>query len=257
MDLLSVTAVNAGVTAGLMTAVWLASLALRDVSIVDVFWGPGFAVVAGVTFALAAAPSDRAAWLVAATAVWGLRLAVHLGRRKFGTPEDPRYRAMRDRIGPRFAWVSLFLVFGLQGGLMLVISLPVVAGQLDPTPPGGVAVAGLVVWAAGMFFEAVGDYQLARFKADPANRGRVMDRGLWRYTRHPNYFGDCLVWWGLYLIAWTPGTWWTAVGPAVMTVLLVRVSGVTLLEKSLRRDKPGYAAYAARTSAFVPWPPRG
>jgi steroid 5-alpha reductase family enzyme len=163
---------------------------------------------------------------------------------------------MRASIGPRFWLVSLFLVFGLQGIIMNVVALPVVAGQLDASPIGLWTVFGVALWTVGMLFEAVGDYQLARFKADSNNRGKVLDRGLWRYTRHPNYFGDFLVWWGIFFAALGQGSWWTAIGPLVMSILLVRVSGVSLLERSLKHSKEGYEDYMARTSAFIPWPPR-
>jgi steroid 5-alpha reductase family enzyme len=170
---------------------------------------------------------------------------------------------MRRRLGPRFRWTSAFYVFGLQAALIWTVSLPIELGQLSPPLDRltGLQIAGLVLFGVGFFFETVGDLQLARFKARPENRGNVMDRGLWRYTRHPNYFGDFMVWWGLYLLAvaaprffWDIG--WTAVGPVLMSVLLLRVSGVTLLEASLRRRKPEYQEYARRTSAFFPWPPK-
>lgn len=256
MTLFELWVLNLAVIGGLMLLLWLASLALRDVSIVDVFWGLGFIVIAGVTFACIGEPTGRKWLLLGMTGTWGLRLAVHLGRRKFGTLEDARYRAMRERIGPNFGFVSLFLVFGLQGLIMGIVSLPLLTGQLDRAPLGWLDAAGVAVFSVGLLFETVGDLQLARFKADPANEGKVMDCGLWRYTRHPNYFGDFLVWWGIYLTALGTGDgWWTIVGPLLMSVLLLRVSGVTLLERSLRRSKPGYAEYAARTSSFFPWPP--
>ncbi len=256
MDLAELIALNLAIVLAIMVAVWALSVVLRDVSIVDIVWGLGFAGIAAVTCLLSSGDAGRKALLVCLTAVWGLRLAVYLAWRKAGAPEDARYRALRERIGPSFWLVSLAVVFGLQGVLMTIVALPVIAGQQQPAPPGVLALVGTAVWATGIGFEAVGDWQLARFKANPANRGRVLDRGLWRYTRHPNYFGDCLVWWGLYLAALTEDTWWTAVGPALMTFLLMRVSGVTLLEQSLQHTKEGYADYMARTSAFLPWPPR-
>jgi steroid 5-alpha reductase family enzyme len=188
-----------------------------------------------------------------------LRLTVHLARRNLGKGEDRRYAEMRRRHGDRWPLRSLIVVFWLQGALMWVVSLPVQVGMTDPTPAGLGALdwAGAALWSVGFAFEAVGDLQLTRFKADPANRGKVMDRGLWRYTRHPNYFGDFCVWWGIWLVALSTGSaWWTAVGPAVMSVLLIRVSGAALLERSLIRRREGYADYVARTSAFFPWPPR-
>ena len=171
--------------------------------------------------------------------------------------EDYRYVAMRRHWGARFPLVSLFTVFGLQGVLMWVVSLGVQLGQADDSSLGALAWVGTAVWAIGLTFEAVGDLQLARFKSDPANAGKVMDRGLWRYTRHPNYFGDACAWWGIALVASESGVGaWGLLGAAVMTGLLLRVSGVALLEKSLRKRKPDYEAYVARTSAFIPLPPK-
>lgn len=256
MNLPELLAVNLAVTATLMLLVWLVSVILRDVSIVDVFWGLGFVVIAFLTFFLTGESTSRKVLLLALTSVWGGRLATYLAWRKCGTPEDYRYRAMRESIGPRFWLVSLVVVFGLQGLIMNVVALPVVAGQLERSPMSGWTVLGVGLWTVGLLFETIGDYQLARFKADPNNRGKVMDRGLWRYTRHPNYFGDFLVWWGVYFAALGESTWWTALGPLVMSFLLIRVSGVALLERSLQHSKEGYADYIARTSAFFPWPPR-
>ncbi|RIL04530.1 MAG: hypothetical protein DCC71_13765 [Proteobacteria bacterium] len=242
-----------------MLALWLVSLVRRDASIVDLWWGPGFALLAAVAHALSPAPGARGALLVALTALWGLRLGIHLAWRNAGRGEDPRYAAMRRRHGARFAEVSLATVFGLQAVLQWLVSLPVQIAQLLPgaAPLGALDALGVLLFATGLFFEAVGDWQLARFKADPANAGRVMDRGLWRYTRHPNYFGDALVWWGLFAIAAaTPWGWLTIASPALMTFLLLRVSGVALLERSLHHTRPDYARYVATTSAFFPRPPR-
>jgi steroid 5-alpha reductase family enzyme len=233
----------------LMVGGWVVSLVLRDVSIVDVMWGPAFAVVAWI--ALAVEGGSRCALMALLVTVWGLRLGGHLlARKRRERREDPRYGAWRARHGARFPLVSLVTVFLLQGALVWVVSLPVQAasGTLS-----ALVWVGVAVWAVGVLFEAIGDRQLAAFKADPANRGRIMDRGLWRFTRHPNYFGDFLVWWGLYLVA---GAWWTAVGPLVMTALLTRVSGKDHLERTMGA-RPGYADYVRRTSGFVPLPPRG
>jgi len=250
---------NALLVAGCMLALWLLSLALRNASIVDVFWGLGFVAIAWVTF-LRTDDGDapRRVLLTVLVSLWGLRLAAYLFWRNAGKGEDPRYAAMRRHWGPRFGWVSLFTVFALQGVLMWIVSLPVQLGQLAP---GGALsaldAAGVALFGVGLGFEAVGDWQLARFKADPANAGQVMDRGLWRYTRHPNYFGEFCVWWGLFAIALsTPYGVWTAVGPALMSLLLLRVSGVPLLERSMHKRRPGYVEYVERTSAFFPRPPR-
>jgi steroid 5-alpha reductase family enzyme len=196
--------------------------------------------------------------LVAMVTIWGLRLGGHLFLRNHGQPEDYRYRAMRKRFGDRFPIISLVTVFLLQGVLMWVVSLPVQLGQVSDTPDVGVIAAiGVVVWMVGLFFETVGDFQLSRFKRDPSNEGKVLDTGLWRYTRHPNYFGDCCAWWGIAIVAAESATGaWGIIGAVVMTVLLLRLSGVALLEKSLSKRKPDYQAYVDRTSAFVPMPPK-
>jgi steroid 5-alpha reductase family enzyme len=242
-----------------MLVLWLASLRLRDASIVDVWWGPGFAAIAVLGFALTGGGHPRRALLLALAGVWGLRLGAYLLWRNAGRGEDPRYQAMRRRWGARFPWVSLATVFSLQGALMWIVSLPLQLGMARPGPPrlGLLDALGVALFAVGLFFEAVGDGQLARFKADPANAGRVMDRGLWRFTRHPNYFGDFLVWWGIFAVALaTPLGVLSVVGPALMTFLLLRVSGVALLERSIAGRRPGYEAYRRRTSAFFPRPPR-
>jgi steroid 5-alpha reductase family enzyme len=251
--------VAAGVIVVLMLVTWLVSLVRKDASIVDIVWGMGFVIVAWAVFATTDGNQTRRILLVAMTTIWGLRLATHLFLRNRGKGEDHRYQAMRRRYGQRFAVVSLYLVFGLQGVLMWIVSLPLQLGQTRETPDfGAIAGIGIAVWAFGMYFEAVGDWQLTRFKRDPANAGKVMDRGLWRYTRHPNYFGDACVWWGIALVAAETGIGAIGlVGAVVMTVLLRRVSGVTLLERSLVKRRPGYDDYVERTSPFLPRRPRG
>lgn len=247
--------VSTGVIAGCMVVLWLLSLRLRDSSIVDLFWGFGFVVIGWVTFAVQGA-SVRG-WLVSAlVSLWGLRLAVYLTWRNHGRGEDPRYTAMRNRHGPAWPFRSLFIVFGLQGALMVFISLPVQfaigAGGTELSP---LDVMGTVLVLIGVGFESIGDLQLARFKANTANKGRVMNVGLWRYTRHPNYFGDAVVWWGFVCFGLAVGAWWTVASAALMTFLLVRVSGVAMLESAMKH-RPGYAEYVASTSAFIPLPPR-
>lgn len=236
---------------------WVVSLVVRNSSIVDPFWGPSFAIVAWVSYAAADDPGARGLLVAVLVTVWAARLGIHLTVRNLGHGEDFRYQAFRRRWGSRYWIVSLGTVFVLQAALMWVVSLPVQVAMVDGGDPGVLAWAGTVVWAVGLFFETVGDLQLRRFKADPSNAGRVMDRGLWRYTRHPNYFGDFTVWWGHFAVsvaAW--GSAWTIVGPILMSTLLLRISGVTLLEKSLKRRRPDYEAYVARTSAFFPRRPR-
>lgn len=256
MSLLQVGLWNLGIVLVLMVALWVASLVKRDASIVDLFWGAGFVVIAWATFVQTADPGTRAVLLVALTTVWGLRLTGYLTWRNWGREEDYRYRAMRDKHGGNFRWISLFTVFGLQGLLMWVVSWPVQAGQSAAASLRPLDILGFGVWLVGIVFEAVGDYQLARFKRDPDNAGRVMREGLWRYTRHPNYFGDFCVWWGLYAIAVAGGAWWTAFGPALMTFLLLRFSGVALLEKTITERRPEYAEYMRQTNAFFPGRPK-
>ena len=250
------------VIAAMMLTTWVISVAVRNASIVDLVWGLGFVLVAWAV-RLTVDGNDARQWLlVGMVTVWGLRLSGYLAWRNLGHGEDYRYKAMRKQWGSRFWIVSLVTVFVLQGVLMWIVSIGVQLGQVPRTPGLGVlAVVGVVVWALGLGFEAVGDAQLARFKADPANAGTTMDRGLWRYTRHPNYFGDACVWWGIALVAAESGLGaFGLIGAAVMTVFLRRVSGVTLLEKSLVKRRAGYEDYVARTSPFVPRrprPPRG
>ncbi|MFJ7066076.1 DUF1295 domain-containing protein [Streptomyces sp. NPDC101115] len=227
--------------------------------IVDVAWGAAFAAVAVVAWFVSAGHGDdvRRTAVALATVVWGLRLATHIARRGRGRGEDPRYARMLARARGNRTLYALRKVYLLQGALVWLVSLPVQVAVLLPGPPDATVWLGLAVWAVGFAFEAVGDGQLAWFKADPANRGRIMDQGLWSWTRHPHYFGDFLVWWGLYLTACA--TWQTAlstlVSPLVMSGLLVWGSGKRLLEAHMA-DRPGYAAYRARTSGFVPRPPR-
>lgn len=258
MNFLETWAIALAAIVAAMTVLWLLSLVLRNASVVDIVWGPGFAVVATLAAAVGDADAVRRILIAALASCWGLRLGGYIFLRNRGHGEDPRYQAMRRNTGRRFWWFSFIQVFLLQGVLMWLISMPLVwAATSRASAIAWTAVAGVAVWSAGFMFESVGDWQLARFRADPANHGKVMDSGLWRYTRHPNYFGDALVWWGLFLIAAGAGIgWFTVVSPIIMTVLLVRVSGVALLERSQVRTKPGYRDYIARTSAFVPWFPR-
>lgn len=262
---------NLVVVAVLVTVLWAISVLVHDASIVDIAWGLLFVALVWLQYLRAwllqgpaclpescdggSAPASALIVPILVT-VWGVRLSVYLAWRNLGRGEDFRYVRMRERWGPRFPIVSLVVVFLLQAVLAWVVALPAQAatGRLDPAAP--LAVAGFALFALGLAFETVGDLQLARFKRDPRNAGRVMDRGLWRYTRHPNYFGDCCVWWAMYLIAASIGAYWTIVGPIVMTVLLVRISGAALLERSIGDRRPGYADYVRRTSGFIPRPPR-
>lgn len=247
-------AVSAGAALAVMLAAFAVGVRLRMHRVVDVAWGLGFVAVAVATCALS---GGRHALPAVLAVVWGLRLAGHIAWRGRGHGEDPRYERMLAKAPGNRNLYALRMVYLLQASLVWLISLPVQAAAYATGRPGALAVAGAALWLCGLLFEAVGDHQLARFKADPANRGRIMDRGLWSWTRHPNYFGDFCVWWGLSLTAWTSGgaVAVSVVSPLVMSYLLIGGSGKRLLERHMA-DRPGYAAYRARTSGFLPRPPR-
>jgi steroid 5-alpha reductase family enzyme len=235
---------------------WIVSLYRGNVAIVDSLWPLLFAFAACTYTFQAARVGPRSLLIVSLVTLWSLRLSIYITWRNWGHGEDRRYQAIRARNQPNFAVKSLYLVFGLQALLAWIISLPLFAATLGTQALGPVDFLGAALWLIGLVFEAGGDWQLARFKADPNNRSQVMDRGLWRYTRHPNYFGDFCVWWGFYLIAAAAGAWWSLLGPLAMSVLLTRVSGVTLLEKDIGERRPRYAEYIRRTNAFFPGPRR-
>ncbi len=241
---------------GLAVIAWMISTARRNVGLVDIFWSLFILIAAAIIAITGPATGPRAFLTLALVAIWALRLAAYLAKRNWNAPEDHRYRAIRARNEPGFTWKSLYLVFGLQAVLAWLIAAPVAGAISIASPLGALDIAGALLAVFGIAFEAIGDAQLARFKADPANGGRVMDRGLWRYTRHPNYFGEFCVWWGLYVIALGAGAWWTVFSPLLMSVLLLKVSGVTLLEKDIGERRPGYRDYVARTNAFFPGPLR-
>lgn len=235
---------------------WFISLWRRDVSIVDSLWSLMFLLSLG-TYLLASGLTGWRAWLILAlAAVWALRLSVHITIRGWGEPEDHRYQDIRANNQPNFRYKSVYIVFGLQALLAWIISLPMLAAASNSAAPGVFDVLGVALWAAGMFFEWVGDAQLARFKRNPANRGKVMSHGLWRYTRHPNYFGEFLLQWGFFMIAAAAGGAWTVFAPLLLTFLLLRVSGVTLLEKDIEERRPGYREYVHSTNAFFPGRPK-
>ena len=247
------------VALGLTTLVWLTSLIKRDASIIDIFWGLGFVTLAWFYRSQVPLETFRQTLVPMLVTLWGLRLALYILWRNRGHGEDYRYAAMRQKWGARFPLVSLLTIFWLQGVLFWLIGMPLLQVQASRQPMGWTWLdsLGLALFAIGFFFEAVGDWQLARFKADPAHKGKVLDRGLWRYTRHPNYFGDATLWWGFGCFALaTDGSLWTVISPALMTLLIIKVSGVALLEKGLGDTKPQYRDYVRRTSAFIPWPPR-
>lgn len=237
---------------------WLVSLRLRDASIADPAWGAGFVLVAWGAFLLNDPTATRSLLLAILTTLWGMRLTLYLLARNAGHGEDRRYAAMRARHGPRFARVSLWTVFLLQAVLLWFVSWPIqaAAANASRTPLGWIDLTGTLLWLVGFGFEATADWQLARFKLRPEHAGRVFDGGLWRYTRHPNYFGDFCVWWGIYLVAAAAGAWWTIASPLLMSYLLLRVSGVALLEQTIAERRPDYIRYQQVTSTFFPWPPR-
>jgi len=259
MSLVNIYLIAGSAILGFMALLWLISLALRNSSIVDIFWGAGFFLAGWIYYALTPEGSPaRKLLLMILVTIWGLRLSFHILFRNWRKPEDFRYQKWREEAGKSWWWHSFFKVFLLQGFFMWVISIPLLAAQYPSFPAalGFLDYSGAAVWAYGFFFEAVGDLQLSIFKSNPANKGKLLDRGVWRYTRHPNYFGDAAQWWGYFLIGLSAGGWWSIFSPAFMTFLLVKVSGVALLEKSLKNAKPGYQEYVRRTSAFIPLPPK-
>lgn len=228
-------------------------------AVVDVAWGVGFVAVAATAYVCSAGVGDHArrALVLGMTALWGIRLAAHIAWRSRGSGEDPRYAELLSRAPGSRTWYAVRRIYLTQGAVMWFVSLPVQVAMFEAAAPGLLAWAGVAVWAVGVFFESVGDYQLQRFRADPASRGAVLDSGLWRYTRHPNYFGDACAWWGISLVAFSawPGVL-TVLSPVLMTWLLARGTGKPLLEKDIVERRPAYADYVRRTSGFVPLPPK-
>lgn len=249
---------SAAVIGAIMFLAWLLSVMLKNASIVDIVWGLGFVAVAWTSFAVGDGEDTRRFILALLATIWGLRLATHLAVRNIGHGEDYRYRAMRKHWGVKFPIISLVTVFLLQGVLMWTVSLSLQLGQVEASPGfGPIGTMGVLVWIVGLAFEATGDQQLRKFKSNPANQGKVLNTGLWRLSRHPNYFGDAVVWWGIAIVAAEAGVGaFGLIGAAIMTFLLVRVSGVALLEKSLKKRKPEYEEYIRQTSAFFPRPPK-
>ena len=238
-----------GLVAALSFATWLVSLWRRDVSIVDGMW-PVFIASAGFLYAVMAPPPGAAGiTALALLAGWAVRLCVHITVRNHGQPEDRRYQKIRANNQPNFELKSLYLVFGLQALLAWIVALPFHARLQDF---GVLSLLGALIAAFGIVFEAVADAQLERFRKSAANRGRVLDTGLWRYSRHPNYFGECCAWWGFGLMALSTGAWWALASPLLMTLLLLKVSGVSLLEKDIGERRPEYARYVHEVNAFVP-----
>ena len=245
-----------GLVAILIVAVlaWLISLAKNDVSFVDVLWAPFFMLAAFVYALTAEQMGTRTVLILILVSAWALRLASYIAWRNWGEGEDKRYQQIRANNDPGFSFKSLYIVFGLQGILAWIISLPLLAAILSSAVWHWLDGVGILLWLIGMTFEAGGDWQLAKFKGEPNNKGKVMDKGLWRYTRHPNYFGNFCIWWGFYLLALSAGGWWSIISPILMSLLLLKVSGVALLEKDIGDRRPDYADYIRRTNAFFPGP---
>ena len=241
----------------LMVLLWFVSLALKNSSIVDIFWGIGFVIIAWLAFSLGGGYIPRKQFVAVLVTMWGLRLALHIGIRNWGRGEDFRYAKWREENGPRWWWFSFFQVFLLQGILMWIISAPLIAAQTSGFPViiTPLDMVGVVVWIVGFLFEMLGDLQLMSFKQNPKNKGKLLTKGLWKFTRHPNYFGEAVLWWGYYIIALASGSWWTIFSPILMTYLLMNVSGVAMLERTMKL-KPGYEEYIRKTNAFFPWLPK-
>ncbi len=235
---------------------WLVSIYKHNVTVVDSMWGLFLLLAAAVYVNQAPETASRGPMLLGMVGLWALRLSLYLSWRNRGWHEDRRYQIIRENNEPHFWLKSLYLIFGLQALLAWIVSLPLLGGALSITPREWLDYLGLLLWALGLAFESIADWQLSKFKSDPQRRGTVMDHGLWRYSRHPNYFGEFCVWWGFYLVALSAGAWWSLPGPLLMTLLLIKVSGVALLEKDIRERRPGYSEYIRRTSAFFPWPPK-
>lgn len=243
----------------LMTVLWLVSIYLKNVSIVDNFWGIGFVLVTFLYAMQYEVLYTRVKLMVLLVTLWGIRLSVYLFYRNHGKGEDFRYQEFRRNYGEnRYWWISFFQVFLLQGGLILVISLPILGVMLKTNSNGlnFFDYLGLTIWCVGFFFESVGDYQLAMFKRNPENKGKLLTKGLWRFTRHPNYFGDAAVWWGFGFLAIASEAYFFSIGALLMTYLIIKISGVTMLERSLSEAKPGYEKYIKSTSVFFPWFPK-
>jgi steroid 5-alpha reductase family enzyme len=255
---------NFAVLMVLMTMGWFVSAARRNVTVVDSLWGSGFVLIAWFSYLLADTSGDgfngRRLLLVGLTTLWGIRLTVYLTGRNWGKAEDPRYAKWRAMSGLNFWWISLFKVFWLQAVFLWVMALPLQMGITagGPTQWCWMDGLGLLAWGVGFSFETVGDFQLARFKADPANKGKILTRGLWALTRHPNYFGEFLMWWGIFSTALSiPGIWWTIISPVLTTLVLTRMTGIDLTEKTILETKPQYRDYIRTTPAFFPWPTSG
>ncbi|MDA3891506.1 MAG: DUF1295 domain-containing protein [Salinivirgaceae bacterium] len=243
----------------LLTIIWVISVALTNASIIDPFWGMGILVLA-LWYAYAGGNWNlRSFVVIVMVTLWALRLSLFLFIRNSGKGEDYRYQNFRKDFGPeRYWWVSFFQVFLLQGILMAIVSLPLLGTfyYANNATLGLIEYAGIIIYVIGFLFETIGDNQLTRFKRNPLNKGKVLNTGVWRYTRHPNYFGESFIWWGFGIYCLGTGTVWPLIGSAFMMLLLLKVSGVSLLERTLKTSKPGYEEYISSTSSFFPWFPK-
>lgn len=246
-----------GIIIALVTALWVLSVIIKDVSIVDIFWGLGFVIINAFYFIQSETHSTRQIIFLILVSLWGLRLTIYLAKRNIGKPEDYRYQQFRKDFGAeRYWWVSYFQVFLLQAVLMAMISFPLLGVNISTDNSLNILdYIAIIIWVIGFAFEAGGDYQLSNFKSKAENKGTVLNTGFWKYTRHPNYFGDSAVWWSFGLFTIAAGEYWYAFGALIMTFLIIRVSGVMLLEKSLKESKKEYQDYVRKTSSFIPWPP--
>jgi len=243
----------------LVTLLWIWSVFIKNVSIVDIFWGLGFLVVNAFYVFMTGELNTRKILILALVSIWGLRLAIYLAIRNIGKGEDFRYQEFRKNFGPkRYWWFSYFQTFLLQGALIMIISLPLL-GISSSDSNGNLNVLdyiGILVWLIGFIFEAGGDFQLVKFKNNSQNKGKVLNTGFWKYTRHPNYFGDSAVWWAYGIFCMAAGNYWQIIGSIIMTVLIIKISGVSLLEKTLTDTKPQYKDYIQKTNSFFPWFPK-
>jgi steroid 5-alpha reductase family enzyme len=258
-DFWSVYLIGFGVVMLLFTMVWAISVKLINASIVDPFWGLGFVLLSVYYHFNSAGDPSRKLIVLIASSLWGLRLFGYLFWRNVGKPEDYRYAQFRLHYGvERYWWFSFFQVFLLQGLLLWMISSPLLTAQYFGVskPIGLLDFTAIFFWTVGFLFEAGGDYQLVKFKANPSNKGKVLDTGFWRFTRHPNYFGDACVWWGFALFSIAIEIYWPILSSVLMTFLLLKVSGVSLLERALKKHKPEYEEYSRKTPSFFPWFPK-
>jgi len=240
----------------LATLTWLVSVIKRDVSIVDSMWSVMIFASALVYSSSVEPYWNRSSLVLTLVLLWAFRLTLYITWRNWGEPEDSRYQAIRRKYEPYFTLKSLGIIFVFQALLAWIISMPLWVALTVPFQSSVFDILAVALWMIGMIFEAVGDWQLARFKTNPTNRGKVMNRGLWRYTRHPNYFGECLIWWGFFLLVIPTGAWWSILSPVLLTFLLLKFSGVTMLEETIVDRRPAYREYIASTNAFIPGPPK-